>query len=112
MRKAILLSISALSFFNLTAFSVFGTDLPKCDSSEAQTSLAKIMNNALKDDGIKFINSKNVKEEGFNKKTEIRVCSADILFSNGSRGAAIYNVYWENKSKKMYMVEVTNFSDY
>ena len=59
------------------------------------------------DRSLKFINAKNIEETGFNKNKEIRVCSADILISNGEEESIIYNIHWQNKKNSTFYVEIT-----
>lgn len=82
--------------------------LPKCDSRDTIDSLGKIFNNLMKSEGAKFISAKNITEDGFNKQAEIRVCSADIMVSDGSEMRFTYNITWQNKKKGYFNVQLVN----
>lgn len=58
------------------------------------------------DRSLKFIDVKNIEETGFNKNKEIRLCTADILISNGEEESIIYNIHWQNKKNSMFYVEI------
>ncbi|OOH89286.1 hypothetical protein BMT54_06875 [Pasteurellaceae bacterium 15-036681] len=101
--------ITTLFSIMLSAFLLSGcldADLPKCGDKEAKTTLSDIINDVFKGDSIKFIEAKNFKEKGFNKDKEIRVCTADVMLSNGEEEEITYNIYWDNKKKSMFMVEI------
>lgn len=82
--------------------------LPKCDSKDTKDLLSQIINDAGKSDGVKFISAKNITEDGFNKQAEIRVCSADIMVSDGSEMRLTYNITWQNKKKGYFYVQLVN----
>ena len=58
---------------------------------------------------LKFIQAKNFAEKGFNKNKEIRVCTADVMLSNGEEEEVTYNLYWQNKKKTMFMLEIVDY---
>lgn len=102
MKKIILILVS--SVFLSGCFS----ELPLCDDSEVHKTLDSIITDNLKelDPSIKFVSANNIKESGFNKDKEIRVCKADIVISNGEETQLIYNIHWQNKKKGMFWVEI------
>ncbi|AIK16866.1 hypothetical protein [Glaesserella parasuis] len=89
-------------------------ELPKCDDKEVKSLLGQIFNDSFKKmygDYIRFIDSKNASEKGFNKEKKIRVCSADIIVSYGSEARIIYNIQWENEKKGIYQVKIVNMEE-
>ncbi|HGO5823715.1 TPA: hypothetical protein ACK3JW_001396 [Mannheimia haemolytica] len=107
MKRFLLTSIIISSSFLTGCLEV---DLPKCDDKDTTKTLSEIITKVLKDDGesYKFISSKNITEDGFNKETKIRVCSADVMFSNGYEERITYNVYWQNEKNAMFYVEIVD----
>ena len=111
MKKSAIFVSTLLSSFVLSG--CFNPELPKCDDKEVKSLLGQIFNDSFKEDGddTRFIDSKNVSEKGFNKEKKIRVCSADVMVSDGSEARVIYNVQWQNEKKGVYEVKVVNFEE-
>lgn len=88
-------------------------ELPKCDDKETKSLLGKTINKLFKeaDAGATFISSNNILEEGFNKESKIRVCSADIMASDASKGTVTYNIRWTNEKKGLYELSIVDFVD-
>ncbi|WP_114892114.1 hypothetical protein [Haemophilus haemolyticus] len=84
------------------------SELPKCDDTEVKKTLDSMITTNLRtlDRSLKFIDVKNIEETGFNKNKEIRLCTADILISNGEEESIIYNIHWQNKKNSMFYVEI------
>ena len=95
MKKIIFLGLSTI-----TLSGCFGSDLPKCGDSDTRELIAQI----VKDNDYKFIDLKNVNETGFNKESEIRLCSAELLTTAGSEMSE-YHIRWDNKKKSIFVVE-------
>lgn len=106
MKKLINASSLVLCIFLLSACS---GDLPKCGDKDSKELLSQIFNDALKSESLKFIQAKNFAEKGFNKDKEIRVCTADVMLSNGEEEAVTYNLYWQDKKKAMFMLEIVDY---
>ena len=104
MKKLINASSLVLCIFLLSACS---GDLPKCGDKDSKELLSQIFNNALKSESLKFIQAKNFAEKGFNK--EIRVCTADVMLSNGEEEEVTSNLYWHYKKKAMFMLEIVDY---
>lgn len=86
-------------------------DLPKCDDKDVKSLLSQIINESLEENGeeAKFISSNNIREKGFNKENKIRVCSADIMYSDATKESAVYNIKWKNEKKSIYEVSTVDF---
>ena len=106
MKKLINASSLVLCIFLLSACS---GDLPKCGDKDSKELLSQIFNDALKSESLKFIQAKNFAEKGFNKDKEIRVCTADVMLSNGEEEEVTYNLYWQDKKKVMFMLEIVGY---
>lgn len=111
MKKSVIFMSTLLSSFFLSG--CLNPELPKCDDKEVKSLLGQIFNDSFKEDGddTRFIDSKNAFEKGFNKEKKIRVCSADIMVSDGSEARIIYNVQWENEKKGIYEVKIVNMEE-
>ncbi|OOF84209.1 hypothetical protein [Rodentibacter ratti] len=85
-------------------------DLPKCDEKDVKSLLTQIINESLEENGeeAKFISSKNIIEKGLNKESKIRVCSADIMYSDATEETLIYNIRWQNEKKSIYEVGIVD----
>lgn len=108
MRKFITI-ISAV-YTSLLLTGCLGNDLPKCDDKDTKSTLADIITKSIKADGddYKYIDAKDIKEIGFNKDKEIRVCEANVLYSDGETENITYNIYWSSKKKEIFYVEIVN----
>ena len=111
MKKSLILVSVFLSSIILSG--CLSSDLPKCDDKEVKSLLGQIFNDSFKEDGddTRFIDSKNALEKGFNKEKKIRVCSADVMVSDGSEAKIIYNVQWQNEKEGIYEVKVVNVEE-
>lgn len=111
MKKLVIFISVFLSSFILSG--CLNPELPKCDDKEVKSLLGQILNDVFKEEGedTRFIDSKNVSEKGFNKEKKIRVCSADIMASDGSEARFIYNIQWENEEKGLYEVKIVNVEE-
>lgn len=105
-----------LYFIGVSALSVLlsgclENSLPKCDAKETTQLFADIITKGLKEDGydVKYISADDIKEIGFNKEKDIRVCQVNVLYSDGDKERVTYNVYWSDLKKKDYFyVEIVN----
>ena len=105
-KKEIGLRIGFGAIFGLIALSIFsGGNLPSCESSDSTNLVEKIINDLplAKATGAKFVSLKEIEELGFNKKSEIRSCSAILVTTRGEDDLQ-YSIIWSNKDKGEYYI--------
>ena len=93
--------------FGLIAFSLFSSGgLPTCDSSDAKNLVGQIIDDMplVKMSGAQFISLKDVSEQGFNEKSEVRSCTGTLVTSAGEDSVQ-YSVKWQNKKKSTFYVD-------
>ncbi|MGH8041394.1 MAG: hypothetical protein ACREPN_05045 [Rudaea sp.] len=79
------------------------SDVPACDSSEAQTTLREIFSNK----GITLTDISLMGQKRFDHGTETRECSANV--SDGTGKMFIhYKISWADKGKGQYEVDLTD----
>lgn len=105
-KKEIGLRVGFGAVFGLIALSIFSSSsLPNCHSSESTDLVEKIINDLpyAKATGMKFVSLKEIKELGFNKKSEIRSCNA-LLITTSGEDELQYSIVWSNKDKGEYYI--------
>lgn len=105
-KKEIGLRIGFGAIFGLIALSIFSSsNLPACESSDSADLVEKIINDlpVAKATGSKFVDLKEIKELGFNKKSEIRSCNATLITTSGEDDLQ-YSIVWRNKDKGEYYI--------
>ena len=110
-KKEIGLRIGFGAIFGLIALSIFsGGNLPSCKSSDSTNLVEKIINDLplAKATGAKFVSLKEIEELGFNKKSEIRSCSAILVTTRGEDDLQ-YSIIWSNKDKGEYYITAEIF---
>lgn len=79
--------------------------LPKCDSPDAVDLVNQIISDRSHRFG-KYVSLKNVDETAYNKKNELRTCTA-MLVTTKNQQEIYYSIFWENKDKKeKFYVEI------
>lgn len=83
-----------------------GSSLPNCDDSETQSLVNQIVDDMplVKMAEVKFITLKEVKEQGYNDKTELRSCEA-VLVTTAGEDLLQYSIKWQSKEKNHFYVE-------
>ena len=93
--------------FGLIAFSLFSSGgLPACDSSDSTNLVGQIISDMplVKISNAQFISVKDISEQGFNEKSEIRSCTGTLVTTAGEDSIQ-YSVEWQNKKKSTFYVE-------
>lgn len=107
-KKEISLRISMAVIFGLIALNIFfgGKSLPACDQKETTALIGQLVNNLpmVKIANAKFVSIKNISEQGHNKDSEIRSCSATLVTTSGEDNFQ-YAVQWRNKKEGTFEVE-------
>jgi hypothetical protein len=124
-KKEISVRIGMATVFGLIAFNLFfgGKSIPTCDQKETTDLVHQIITRhpfmmMMIKEGKMEISLRNIREEGYNKVSEVRFCVASIQF-NGSEldafaniygygkpgGSFQYSVYWEDKKQGIFGVE-------
>lgn len=81
-----------------------GNSLPSCSSKETQEVIRKIINEKSSVFG-RFVDLKNIQENAYNKKDGIRTCTAELNTSKTIEDID-YSVYWQDKKKDYFYVEI------
>jgi len=92
----------------LIAFSSFFSEgLPTCKSNDATDLAEEIISgmSIMETVEAKFITIKDISEQGFNEKTEVRSCEGTLVTTVGETDLQ-YSIYWENEEKVMFYVRV------
>lgn len=81
--------------------------IPRCDDSNTIATVGEVINEMpiAKESGAQFVSLKNIVEQGYNKQSEIRACSATLLSTFGEEPLR-YNIKWQDKEKHEFYVEV------
>ena len=84
----------------------FSKQLPTCDHEATIKLTGQIINDLplAKAVGATFVSLKNIKEQGFNKNSEIRACEATLVTTKGEDQLQ-YSVKWQDKSTGNIWVE-------
>lgn len=86
--------------------------LPSCQANEALKTVEQIINTmpAAKAANATFVSLKEIKEQGFNKDSEIRACGA-ILVTTVGEDKLQYSIKWQDKAAKTFFVEARISND-
>ena len=79
----------------------------QCDASATQKILEEIINKhpIYKSEGIRYITTNNIIENGFNEESQLRYCSGGLVTTAGSLPVE-YVVKWVNPQKRFFTLEV------
>jgi len=105
MVKAIVLAVIGI-VWTLLSISSLVLKLPQCDSSEANALVGTIIDSMplAKELNARFVSIKEVIEQGFNSKSQIRSCTATLVTSIGE-DALQYSIQWTDRGKGTFYVE-------
>lgn len=94
--------------FGLITLNLFllGTSLPACDQKETTALVGQIVNDIplVKIANASFVSLRNVSEQGHNKDSGVRACSATLVTTAGEDNFQ-YSVKWRNKKDGDFEVE-------
>jgi hypothetical protein len=92
--------------FTLSGCDKFSKQLPTCDQDVTIKLTGQIINDLplAKAAGATFVSLKNIKEQGFNKDSEIRACEATLVTTKGEDQLQ-YSVKWQDKSAGNFWIE-------
>ncbi len=84
----------------------FSKQLPTCDHDTTIKLTSQIINDLplAKAAGATFVSLKNIKEQGFNKNSEIRACEATLVTTKGEDQLQ-YSIKWQDKSSGNIWIE-------
>jgi|688.fasta_scaffold170430_2 hypothetical protein len=84
----------------------FSKQLPTCDHDATIKLTGQIINDLpiAKAAGATFVSLKNIKEQGFNKNSEIRACEATLVTTKGEDNLQ-YSIKWQDKSSGNIWIE-------
>ncbi len=93
-----------LMSFGGAAFSA----LPGCNSEETKNLVGQIITDMplVKASGVQYVAVKDVSEQGFNQKNQIRSCFGTLVTTAGEDNVQ-YSVKWQDKSKTMFYVQAS-----
>ena len=107
-KKELSLRIGMAVVFGLIAINIFigGKSLPSCDQKETTALVGRIVNDLplVKIASAKFVSLKNISEQGHNKDSEIRSCTATLVTTAGEDDFQ-YSVQWRDKKQGTFEVE-------
>lgn len=90
--------------------------MPKCNSKDTKELFFKIANSDLKQSGSReqLVSLENIDEMAFNKQSQIRICTAEGIFSDAIRAYYSYKIYWGKEKpnkigEKIFYVEITDY---
>ncbi|MBQ9683004.1 MAG: hypothetical protein IJV35_07010 [Neisseriaceae bacterium] len=99
MNKSLVFSVGVVLLL-----SACGNKLPKCNSEEAENTIAEIINGKRYYFGD-FVTMKDIKQDAFNKKRQIRTCTA-TLKTTKDEGDIKFSIKWEDQEKGEYWIEI------
>lgn len=82
-------------------------ELPSCNSKETISLIEKIINQKGNNEIGRFVELKEIEEEAYNKKRQLRTCFATIVTMKVTEDIS-YSINWQNNKKRKYFyVEIT-----
>lgn len=84
-----------------------GSELPLCDSADANQVLSQIINSQPESikSGMRYVAVNGIQERGYNPTDDIRVCTGTLVTTGGELPVQ-FNVKWQDAKKGAFLVEV------
>lgn len=89
-----------LGLFSEYYYVNFITDLPSCHNAQTKSTIADMFKNA----GYSVVEVKGMKEEGFNKNSEVRVCSGYLVTEKRKSIPITVKINWQDKDKGIFQI--------